>query len=117
MRCFNHPDVEAVGSCKSCCKGLCAGCATDLGHGLACESHIDAVENLNLLIERNVRVGNINKRGKLITPLFLGFMGILFLFSGVISGTHTTTFGIVMGIGFVIFAVVTLLVNRMAWNQ
>jgi len=36
VRCYNHPERDAVGSCKSCCKGLCTECAVDLGHGLSC---------------------------------------------------------------------------------
>lgn len=37
MKCYHHPGLEAVGICKFCSKGLCAGCAADLGHGLACK--------------------------------------------------------------------------------
>ncbi len=36
MKCFDHADVDAVGLCKSCGKGLCKRCAVDLGEGLAC---------------------------------------------------------------------------------
>jgi hypothetical protein len=32
MRCFYHHDKEAVGSCKSCGKGLCPECA--VGHSM-----------------------------------------------------------------------------------
>lgn len=66
MRCFNHPETEAIGTCKACNKGLCLECAADLGHGLACKSaHVEAVEDLNTLVARNVRIGNINARGKI----------------------------------------------------
>lgn len=35
MRCLNHRDREAVGTCKACSKGLCAECAVDLADGRA----------------------------------------------------------------------------------
>lgn len=41
MRCFDHPDVEAVGLCKSCGKGLCVRCAHDLARGLACRDRCE----------------------------------------------------------------------------
>ena len=36
MKCYNHPDVEAVGICSSCNRALCSGCAVDMHRGLAC---------------------------------------------------------------------------------
>jgi len=47
MNCFEHPDVNAVGLCKFCQKGLCQDCAHDLSHGLACKDHIREVTDLN----------------------------------------------------------------------
>lgn len=41
MKCFYHPDREAVGICSACSKGLCAGCATDMGRGLACRDRCE----------------------------------------------------------------------------
>ena len=51
MRCFYHPEREAVGLCKACSKGLCTSCAVDLGHGIA-----EAVTALHSLIARNARL-------------------------------------------------------------
>lgn len=42
MKCFHHPGLEAVGICKVCGKGLCIGCAADLGHALACKGEHEA---------------------------------------------------------------------------
>jgi hypothetical protein len=36
MRCFVHEDVEAVGICRACGRGLCVACADDGVGGLAC---------------------------------------------------------------------------------
>lgn len=48
MRCFYHPDREAVGFCKNCGKGLCAETAIDVGNGLACPGPCEKrVERIN----------------------------------------------------------------------
>jgi hypothetical protein len=55
MNCFYHQDHVAVGVCKSCGKGLCRECATDLGKGLACKGRCEEdVEGVIQLVERNV---------------------------------------------------------------
>ncbi len=36
MKCFYHRDLDAVGVCKACGKGLCGACAEDVGGALAC---------------------------------------------------------------------------------
>ena len=57
MRCFYHEDREAVGSCKSCLKGLCRDCAVDLTKGLACRGHCEAdAQALIQLIDRNIQL-------------------------------------------------------------
>ncbi len=49
MRCFYHHDREAVGTCRSCDKGLCPDCAVDLVEGLACRNRCEA--SVRALIE------------------------------------------------------------------
>jgi len=57
MRCFYHDEKEAVGSCKSCGKGLCRDCAVDLGKGLACRGRCEAdAQALIQLIDRNIQL-------------------------------------------------------------
>ncbi len=57
MRCFYHQDQEAVGSCKSCGKGLCAACAADLGRGLACRGRCEAdVRAMIELTDHHIRM-------------------------------------------------------------
>lgn len=36
MKCFEHPELDAVGTCKQCSKGLCSTCAVDLAMGISC---------------------------------------------------------------------------------
>ena len=41
MKCFEHPEVDAVGICTACDRGLCAECATDMERGLACKDRCE----------------------------------------------------------------------------
>jgi hypothetical protein len=54
MRCFHHRDVEAVGLCKACYRGICGGCASEVEGGLACHGHVDQVVGMSRLITANV---------------------------------------------------------------
>lgn len=41
MRCFAHGDVDAVGLCSACDRGVCTACAVDMGRGLACRGRCE----------------------------------------------------------------------------
>lgn len=117
MRCFNHPEREAVGSCKACCKGLCPDCVADRGHGLACRGiHEEQVDTLYLMIVRNARVQSTSRRAKYLAPAFTAFMGTLFLTFGYLhEGLHG--FLVPMGAGFLGYSVVIFFVKRRAFGQ
>src|SRR6202012_1470176 len=79
MRCFNHVDREAVGSCKACAKGLCSECAVDLGHGLSCRGdHEVTVEAYHAMLERSTKMQNVAKNSAQGLPIFLGAVGFIF---------------------------------------
>jgi hypothetical protein len=44
----------AIGSCKSCQKGLCRTCAVDVGKGLACPACETDVRAINEMVARNI---------------------------------------------------------------
>ncbi|HYM18646.1 MAG TPA: hypothetical protein VEU06_08790 [Micropepsaceae bacterium] len=57
MRCFYHPERDAVGNCKHCYRGLCAACASEREGGLACRGRHEAdVDATSALIARNIQV-------------------------------------------------------------
>ena len=57
MHCFYHQDKEAVGSCKSCGKGLCPDCAADVGKGLACRGRCEEdVRAVVALVDRSIKL-------------------------------------------------------------
>jgi hypothetical protein len=84
MNCFYHPTVVAVGTCKSCHKGLCPECAIDLGKGLACKGRCE--ENVKGLIHMSdysvamvdSRKGNI-RGGTMTGGILYIAMGLLFI--------------------------------------
>lgn len=57
MKCYNHPDHDAVGVCKSCQKGICMECATTIDESLSCKGRCEEdVAVLNYMIERGRKV-------------------------------------------------------------
>jgi len=58
MKCFYHPQADAVGLCKHCMRGVCTACAAERDGGLACRGrHESDVDQVSALIRRNVQVG------------------------------------------------------------
>jgi hypothetical protein len=55
MKCFYNETQDAIGTCKSCGKGLSKEYTVDLGKGLACKGYCEEdVRKLIALIDRNV---------------------------------------------------------------
>jgi hypothetical protein len=84
MKCFYHRDRDAIGNCKSCGKGLCDDCQTDLGRGLACKNRCEEnVRGLISLIEHNVRAAPAAKvLLRLNRPVWVGVGVFVFLPGG-----------------------------------
>jgi len=93
MRCFYHHDREAVGSCKSCGKGLCPECAVDLTKGLACRGRCEAdAKAVIQLVERNIQLSPTTSRlvqasgsARAAGAIFLVACGVVFLGFGLLS--------------------------------
>lgn len=108
MHCFNH-STDAVGICKHCQRALCVDCCTDLGDGLACKGvHEAEVSHLNALIQNSKKSYSSSPRAALFAPLFNLFFGLAFLIFGVVQ---SETFPIVLGIGFLVFALASFAYN------
>lgn len=116
MLCFNHPEKEAVGICKACQRGLCAECATDLGHGLACKGkHETQVNTLEAIINRSAKIYAITPKTRNAAPLFYGFTGAVFAGFGLLKGNGFADFSFVLGAGFVAFAIYIYVYNKKAY--
>jgi Flp pilus assembly protein TadB len=84
MRCFYHQEVEAIATCKNCGRGLCAGCAVDVGNGLACPNRCeDEVRALNRVIARNKTAYQKTSGAYVHIAMFYGLVGVAFLVAGV----------------------------------
>jgi hypothetical protein len=70
VRCFYHQDKDAVGTCKSCGKGICIACAVDLGQGLACRSRCEeASRAIIALISRNIQLSTGSPSAQVLSPM------------------------------------------------
>ena len=94
MKCFYHNDMDAVGICKSCKKGLCIDCAVDLGKGLACKNYCEEdVKRLIDISQDNIQyVSNTSKilrSSKTVGPttskIFIAF-GIISIIVSILPG-------------------------------
>ena len=61
MNCYYHDDRAAVGSCRSCLKGVCRECAVDLERGLACRDRCETdVRELMDTIHQSVQTRSMS---------------------------------------------------------
>jgi len=61
MECFYHEGATAVGSCRSCLKGLCRSCATELEGGLACAGRCETmVRSVVAAIQQSARYQGVS---------------------------------------------------------
>jgi hypothetical protein len=42
MKCFYHPEIDAIGFCKSCGRAFCRGCAAEVSGVLYCRGGCEA---------------------------------------------------------------------------
>ena len=82
MKCFYHPEADAVGTCKHCQRGICRTCAAEREGGLACKGRCESqVDQVSALIQRNIHVGvRARPLSFVALAVFLGgFVALLYL--------------------------------------
>lgn len=63
MKCFYHGERDAVALCKSCQRGLCPDCVSDVPPGVACRGKCETeVGALNRVFEQSKRAFDANQR-------------------------------------------------------
>ncbi len=72
MKCYNHSDIDAVGTCTSCGKAICKDCGVETNGKLICKSC------LNVRPIQNVAQQDLKKKFKLRHFVFL-IIGSLFI--------------------------------------
>lgn len=115
MKCFHNTAEDAVGTCKSCGRGLSVAHAVEFPKGLACKNHCEKdVENLNALIDNNVAMRGASAtlvRGSAST-FYASFVLYIVMAGGFIwMGTRLESPGPIfyIGLGFGGFAIYTLI--------
>lgn len=84
MKCFYHPQADAVGVCKNCQRGLCPECYAEVEHGLACKNRCEQrVIVTDILVSRSIVALQKAPRSYLLTVLVFVSMGILLLALGI----------------------------------
>jgi hypothetical protein len=120
VHCFYHQERDAVGSCKSCGKGVCSACAVDLGKGLACRGRCeDDVKAVLALVEENLRmVGRTprilrsNRQSHVWAAVLFILLGAAFLAWGLLSEAGLS-FLVVLGGIFLAYGLLSL--ARVSW--
>jgi hypothetical protein len=86
MKCFYHPSVDAVASCKSCCRGLCRECIAEVGLSCSCRDRCETdVATLNDLVQRGRTAYLKTSATYFRTGLFTLLLGVLFAIPGVVA--------------------------------
>jgi hypothetical protein len=54
MRCYYHHDIEAIATCRNCCRGLCDACIAEVNKISACRGRCEAdVAAMHALLARS----------------------------------------------------------------
>ena len=112
MRCFVHRDVEAIGTCRGCSKGVCAECVVDLGHSISCRGSCEA--KAQALHTQSMQSGVLlraQRRNRFFAPAVLLVMGTaIILFAG--GGRSALNYGTVMGGGVILFGIILAVLQQ-----
>lgn len=118
MKCFSHSDVDAVGVCKSCGKGVCHSCARVESNGVVCSDACAQSWMDMFTLQENTR--QIQKRfqksgASMKTPIatgaiggILAAMGLAFIVTGDAKGQPL----VIMGSGLLAISVVLAVLRR-----
>lgn len=117
MRCYYHPEVEAIGVCKNCYKGIRDESAAEVGGGLACRGRCEQkVQAINDLVARNVAAYPRSARLQVHNAIWTAVSGVVFGAYGLVALSDNLTslriFMLVMGITYLGLAGINFLASR-----
>jgi hypothetical protein len=100
MRCFNHPDVDAVATCKHCFKGVCKECVVDSGCGLACSLPCqDEIRSLYAMMNRSKKMYPLAARNQSRNAIWLVLTAAVFIASGLWIKADVPFMAFLIGMG------------------
>ncbi len=112
MKCFNHQEIDAVGICKSCNKGLCPECAAEVDLSLACKATcIEEVAAIDAQIKRARVTMSAQKNSRMFLPSFFMVLGAIFIAINIYK-TSGIDYRTIPGVAFILFGVVFMFINR-----
>ena len=115
MKCYIHPDVEAIGTCTSCGKAICPACSMEVGGKLVCKPCGEKIATQCVTIQaankkEPVLALLLSLVGGLISGLLIGLGQI---YNGqvkkgiILCVAHVGAWAVIIGI-YVIISIVTL---------
>lgn len=112
MKCFRHQELEAVGICKACHKGICSDCSKDLGHSISCKGPCEKKAALleDIITFSQKSIGS-HKNNSYIYPVFVFIAGVVFFYFGLKDGIWFS-FAQILGLVFMFFGVISFYVLR-----
>ena len=119
MLCYYHKDKQAVGSCKSCNKGLCTDCAVDVNKGLACRGTCEEdVRLIVQLIDQNIKLMSTTSRliegggsARTAASIFNIACDVIFLILGLLNWPRYD-FAFLLGICFLAYGLYSIFWSR-----
>lgn len=112
MKCFYHRDLDAIGMCKSCHKGVCENCAVEVGQSIACKNQCEEKASvIDAMISKSIVTIDAQKKNRMFMPAFFIVIGLVFVTIELVKKGHFGTSTIMGGV-FVLFGVALLVINR-----
>jgi hypothetical protein len=108
MRCYNHHDKDAVGTCKACGRGLCPTCAAEVEKAVACRDRCESDVSMLLGLNRNaLQYARTAKQARYLAPTMFIVVGAMLVTLGVTyEGIDAAVFAggvvTVIGIAFLV---------------
>jgi hypothetical protein len=108
MKCFYHPNVDAVGVCKSCGRALCRDCITEVGLSCSCKGRCESVvATMNDLVVRGGSAYQKSGALQIRNGILITLLGGLFAVPGFLNGDNSPWTYFMIGAG-IIFAIMGL---------
>ncbi len=115
MKCYNHPEIDAVALCKSCARGLCHECISEVGTSISCKNRCEAdVAAVSELLQRGRTAYQKTSNTYLRSGIFILLLGAVFLLIGIVSSVNSQPnyFLIITGALFVCWGISCLFSAR-----
>jgi hypothetical protein len=118
MKCFNHPESEAIAICKACGKAVCKECGLESENGIACQQRCaNTLSTQNELYAIQAAHFKNIKRMNIMGSLFSIIMGILFIYFSSQGFGLVYDFIFLLGAGFIVYGIVAQVVNLLIWMK